>query len=428
MGKILLQDMVKGGLKKQTKLKPAKEEKIPELEPEKKFFLKQKQEVFIDPGDLYPKKREKYYLWVVAIVSILFCFFAVSFLFASAKVTIEPKTKEIKLNKSFSAEKNVREGLSFDLVVVEGTESKNVNVTEEKELSNKALGTVILYNKFSTTSQILSIDTRLEGSNGKIYKTEKRITVPGMNKSGIPGSIEVGIYASEPGEEYNSEPLDFKILGFKGTSKYEKFYGRSKGSISGGFVGKTMVLSEEEKSLAINSLKESLESKLQRKATAPGFILFKDATFFEVDNVDVPIEAKDGKINVSVKGTLRGILLDMEMLNKKIAESSIEKYDGSDIYIPNLDKLSFTLSDKESISLNDVKNINFSLSGLVDIVYKLDTEKFLSDLVGRSKEDFSKISSKYANIESATLKLRFPWMQNIPEDREDVDVVVNYPQ
>lgn len=426
MAKILLQDMVRGGLKKQTKLRPVKEEKI--KEPEKEFFLKQKREIFIDPSDLYPKKREKYYLWVVAIISILFCFFAVSFLFASAKVTIEPKTKEIKLSKSFSAEKNVQEGLSFDLVVVEGTESKSINATEEKELSNKALGTVILYNKFSTTSQILSIDTRLEGSNGKIYKTEKRVVVPGMNKSGIPGSIEVGIYASEGGEEYNSEPLDFKILGFKGTPKYEKFYGRSKGPITGGFIGKTLVLSEEEKSLAVNSLKESLESKLQRKATAPGFILFKGATFFELDNIDVPLGAKDGEINVSVKGTLRGILLNTEMLNKKIAESSIEKYDGSDIYIPDLGKLNFTLSDKDNISLNDVKNINFSLSGLVNIVYKLDTEKFVSDLVGISKEDFSKISAKYVNIESATLKLRFPWMQNIPEDKEDIEVIVNYPK
>src|SRR6185436_19331087 len=101
------------------------------------------------------------------------------------------------------------------------------------------------YNNYSTASQNLDIDTRLEGSNGKIYKTKTKIVIPGM-KDGKTGSVEVKVYASVAGPEYNSAPLDFKIFGFKGTPKYSKFYGRSKGALSGGAKGKAPALSAEE--------------------------------------------------------------------------------------------------------------------------------------------------------------------------------------
>ena len=176
------------------------------------------------------EKGHKYGLWFVAFISIVFFLFALSFLFARAKVTVSPKIKDITLDENLSAVKDSNvDGLSFDLVVLSGKESKSVFATEEKEISLKGEGTVLIYNAFSSASQRLLIDTRLEGSNGKIYKTKTAVTVPGMSADGAPGQVEANIYGAEAGEEYNSPPLDFKIFGFKGTPKYSKFYARSKG-------------------------------------------------------------------------------------------------------------------------------------------------------------------------------------------------------
>src|SRR3989344_6062534 len=108
------------------------------------------------------------------------------------------------------------------VAIISGEESKVVQDTKTKDVIEKAKGTVLIYNNFSSVPQRLDIDTRLEGSNGKIYKTVKKIVVPGM-RSSAPGSVEVGIYAAAGGEEYNSGPLDFTIFGFKGTPKYSKF-------------------------------------------------------------------------------------------------------------------------------------------------------------------------------------------------------------
>ena len=379
---------------------------------------------------IYSKSRGRYMLWAIAIISIIFCLFALSFLFSNAEIVVDPKIKEVTLNENLSADKDSNtSGLPFDLVVIEDVEHKSVKATGEKDVFEKATGTVVIYNAFSSAPQTLSIDTRLEGSNGKIYKTETKIIVPGMKKgSTTPGSVEVKIYGAEAGEEYNSAPLDFKILGFKGTPKYSKFYGRSKGEIAGGFKGKAPSLSDEEKTTAINDIKTALQAKLLRKAAVPGFILFKDAAFFKLDDINIPLVAEDGNLTLTLKGTLHGILFNEQKLTKKIAGDNIGKDDDSEVYIPDIGNLAFSLADNGDISFEDLKTINFNLSGPAKIIFKLDENKFVSDLLGISKKNFAQVLSQYPNIESAVLKLRFPWMQSIPDEAENVKVIVNYPK
>jgi hypothetical protein len=394
--------------------------------------LEMPESVIVSP--VYSKKRSRYMLWFVAAVSIIFCLFAFSFLFSRAEVTVNPKMQEVVLNENLSASKDSSgDGLFFDLVVISGEENKIIQVTGLKEVKEKATGNVVLYNAFSTAPQVLAIDTRLEGSNGKIYKTQTKNTVPGMSKAGIPGSVEVKIYGAEAGVDYNSAPLDFKVLGFKGTSKYAKFYGRSKGEISGGFIGQAPALSLAEKSEAESALKTALQAKLLQKATdqiPSGFILFKDAIFLNVGNgPSIPaINSEDKTLTLTEKGTLYGILFNEQKLTQKIAEDNIVQYDGSEIYIPNIRELTFRLADKDNFSLGDAQNINFNLSGSAKLVFKLDPEKFTADLSGKSKKDFNLILSGYSNIDSATLTLNPFWKMSIPDEAKNIKILVNYPQ
>ena len=168
--------------------------------------------IWSEPKAFQPKTKEvknqksntRYALWLVAFISVVFLFFALSYLFSKATITINPKIQDIVLKASLSAGKGGNGNvLPFDLVIISGEESKIMPTAEAKDISQKAEGVVLIYNVFSSNSQLLSIDTRLEGSNGKIYKTKKAIVVPGM-KNGAPGFIEAGVYAAEAGEEYNS--------------------------------------------------------------------------------------------------------------------------------------------------------------------------------------------------------------------------------
>ncbi len=382
-----------------------------------------------------PKKRvPKYRLFLVAVVAVVFLLFALSFLFSGAKVTLVPKVKSVAINENISAVKDGvgdNSGLPFNLVVISGDESKPIQGGEMKDTSVSAKGAVIIYNAYSSAPQSLLIDTRLEGSNGKVYMTDKKITVPGMS-GGKPGSIEVGIYGGKAGPEYNSDPIDFKILGFKGTPKYDKIYARSKGGIFGGFTGKAPIVSDLDKASAVNELRAALSAKLESKIADQipnGFILFKDAVFLDIGDKEATFTPDQNNVLVAdVKGTIYGFIFDEKKLTQKIAGDTIDKYDDSKVEIPNLKDLAFALSNKENISFADAKNISFSLSGNVNIIWKIDQEKFVSDLLSKSKDDFNQILSKYKSIDSAELVMRPFWKSSFPDKASKIDVIINYPK
>lgn len=380
------------------------------------------------------KPNSKYTLWTVAGVSVLFLFFALSYIFARVVVTIDPKIKSVSLKENLLASKNPSDPeniLSFDLVTLSGEENKIVKGKGEKDVSQKSKGLVVVYNNFSNSIQRLDINTRLEGSNGKIYKTEKAVIVPGMSGT-TPGSIEVFVDAAEAGADYNSGPLDFKIFGFKGTPKYEKFYARSKGDIAGGLQGKYPYVSDDQKNTIINQMKSDLQAKLFKKASdqiPEGFILFKDATFLNTDAGAIDTSAVTADtLPLKLKGTMYGFLLNKDKLIKKIAKDNIANYDGSEVALSGIQNLSFSLSGKDNVSFADTENINFSLSGSTKIYWKLDTSKLISDLLGKSKNDFSRILLSYPYVDSAKLEISPIWKMTFPEEAKNIKIIVNYPE
>lgn len=429
--KILIQDMVRTK-RPQKEITRVEKPVILEKKVEKRIYREPEP---VPEREYTPKgKSPKYTLWVVAVISVIFCIFALSFLFSSATITVNPKIVEKVLNENLSASKEpVGGNLFFDLVVISGEEKSTLQATGEKEVADKAIGTVVIFNSFSSATQNLDIDTRLEGSNGKLYKTKNKITVPGM-KDGTPGSVEVEIYANQSGSEYNSGPLDFQILGFKGTPKYDKFKVRSKQGteIKGGFVGKTPIVSEEDKAKALAELHTALSEKLVQKAKGQvpnGFVLFKDAVFLNSGDADASlIYDGDEGATLTLKGTLYGLLFNKKKLVQKLAEKNIEKYDGSEIYVSNIEDLKLTLPEQANLAFNDMQNVNFNLSGSTKFVWKIDEKKFASELLGQPKKDFVSISAKHENIESASLKLIPPWAGTIPEESKKVKVIVNYPK
>lgn len=382
----------------------------------------------IEREDYEPKKGHRA-IWGVAVFAVVFFLFALSYFFAKAEVAIDPKIQDTDINQTLSANLKSADGdLSFDLIVISGEEKETVIASEEKQATATAHGTVVLYNNFSTVPQKLDINTRLEGSNGKIYKTARAITVPGMTGT-TPGSVEVVVNGSEAGVGYNSDPLDFKVFGFKGTPKYEKFYGRSKGALTGGFKGLSHVVSAADKETAVKSLTEKLRVKLLQKATdqiPTGFILFKDAIYLDIeDGKNIDLLSSTTELPITLKGTLYGAILEEGELSKEISTSLVDK--NEEVYVSNLKDLVFKLAGPTE-SLKDAKTINFSLSGSAKIVWKVNTVKLLGDLLGKSKKDFNQILLQYKNIEGAHLSLSPVWNRTIPDKADDVKININYPR
>ncbi|QQR76488.1 hypothetical protein IPJ63_03255 [Candidatus Nomurabacteria bacterium] len=371
-------------------------------------------------------------IWVFAAVSVFILFFALSFLFSGASVSVSPKTVSVDIATDFASEKDaILPSLPFQLMAISASEKVSNPSTGSKVASSKATGTVVLFNEYSTTPQNLLINTRLEAPNGKIYYTDKAVSIPGYKKTGTtitPGSVDVKVTAAEAGEEYNSPLTDFTIIGFKtNADKYAKMYGRSRTEISGGATGNMYTVSAEEASASYAKARETLNQTLMTQARTElpeGFVLFDNALFISIDE-DSPItESKETEITQVATGTAQAFIFKRSDLHEVIARKFIQDYDGDLVHIPELDSLVFELRNKDTIVPATVEDITINLTGSANIIWDVNTEEIISSLVGKRKKDFQSIMSINPNIQSAEVVIKPFWERKFPTKPESIEVLV----
>lgn len=264
-----------------------------------------------------------------------------------------------------------------------------------------------------------------------------------MAKDGTPGKTEVDIYAEAVGAGYNSAPLDFKVFGFKGTSKYSKFYGRSVGDITGGLVGKSSQVSEADKTTITEELTNTLFLKLFEKAknqTPASFVLLKNSAFLYIDSVEINSATTPDNFVIDIKGTFNGILFNKDKLTKEVESESLAQAGAPpatsdatnvanpDVSVFNLEDLSVSSFDKNLITPDNLQDFTFNLSGTAKIVWKVDTDALIADLLGKNKKDFNQILLQYPSIDSADLMLKPIWENSLPSKSKNIKIIVNYPK
>ncbi|MCI0679971.1 hypothetical protein L0Y41_01355 [bacterium] len=374
-----------------------------------------------------------------SILAVLAVFFVLlSTVFSKAIVTITPEEQEIPLVGDFVAYAEPKEGeLGFELMTFKNTEEASVAATELEEVERKASGKIIIYNNFNTETQRLIKNTRFESPDGKIYRIESSIVVPGMKKAGegdAPGSIEATVFADLAGEEYNIEaPVKFTIPGFKGTPRFEGFYAESTGSISGGFSGLVRTPKDEDFEAAKASLLQSLEDNLFKNALGElpdDALLFENASYVEIENIrSDDKDIGNDQITVSAEGVLYGVIFNRSLLSAYIARNALPRYDESPVDVINIEDLAFEpKTDLESKPWEDGR-VPFTLNGNAHIVWIIDEEKVKQELTGAPRKSLGeRLSSAFENIESAEVTVRPFWRRTFPKNPEDIEVVINIGQ
>jgi len=340
------------------------------------------------------KKRGffKKFLWFCVVIVIIVLGGMVLIKFSSATVKVTPHQEFIDVDKELN--------LNFEIIQLEREESQSVTATEVVADGQKAKGQVVIYNTYSSNPQRLLIETRLETPDGKIYKTEKALVVPGN------GSVELTVYADKPGPEYNIGLTDFNIVGFKGTSRYEKIYGRSKTEMTGGAKENSLVVSEKDIANAKNNLKQKIENYLKEKITQQKpaeYLLYENALKIDfTDSFSDPIFKEKGKAT--------GFLLKKDDLTKILTENKEE------ISIVNLEKLDFNL-----ISANaTTSKITFSLKGKVHLVWDIDTDSLADSLIETKDKNYQYVFKKYPGIDRAEIIFKPVWWNWMPSDKSRI--------
>lgn len=376
-----------------------------------------------------PVRRSRKMIWIVAVLVILGGSIAVLSHFASAKVTIQQKTEDIALDDgAFTATLTGGDKvLSFKIVKLSGSAEKVVTGGTPTTVLTKATGKVVIYNSFSSANQKLDIETRLSTSDGKIFKTDTAVTVPGMkteNGKQVPGSVEVGVHADVAGPTYNIPLSDFSIVGFKGSPKYTKIYARAKTPMSGGASGTGIALSEADAKVAheaaIGILREKLLS--EAKASLPESSILLPGAYVIREDADSGQTVADKNVMV-VKGALYGILFNEEELSQRIASVAVSQFDGAEVTIPELSTLAVDLKNKETIT-DTTSSISFSLSGKGHVAWVVPKDQIVAKLVNSKKRDIGVNLSNFGSVKKASVKVTPFWSMHLPEDPAKIHVEV----
>lgn len=190
---------------------------------------------------------------VVLIVAAVAVVAAVTYtVLPRATVEITVKTEplsfetELTVDKAASAVNASRRTIPGQLQEIRKPASREFPATGERDVADKAQGTITVYNSYSSSPQTLVATTRFLSPDGKLFRTATTVTIPGAKiEEGqiIPSSLDVAVVADAPGADYNIGPSDFTIPGFEGTPKFKAFTGKSKTAMAGGAKGRVKVVS-----------------------------------------------------------------------------------------------------------------------------------------------------------------------------------------
>lgn len=369
------------------------------------------------------KHQKKSYVraTIVLVLFIGLVFFLLSTYFGGATISINPVRHDIVLKET----KIALNTISHETVTVELNDSDEVSSNGTVKVDRKAVGKVILYNAFNSSTQKLVADTRLETPNGLIYKLKSATSIPGqktVNGKPVPGSVEVEVEASEAGEKYNQGFRDFKVVAYKGSDRYEGIYGRSKTALSNGFLGTVPNIATKDIASSTSRIKEEINAKADElfrdkaKDKGENYVYIpstKKVTFKETRNEI----SKDGKsATLKIEATATAVLLDSTTLFAEIIKNQSEQIGEQIEGDTNFD------STKEIVYTGDFSKLNISLdgetslqvTGTTSISSAIETVKVTRAVSGLSKEQAIGAIKRLVELETIEIDIKPWWKKKLP--------------
>lgn len=348
---------------------------------------------------------------ILGVLLFAFSILTIGF-FSSASVNLTLKQRFLEIDKIFGAGTEKKE-LGAEKFVLSRKLKNELPVSSIKKIDEKAKGTVIIYNAFSSDVQILSAQTRLESPHGKIYHLPKRVAVPGakiINGKIEPQGVEVLVFADQTGEDYNIGPGRFTIPGLKGSAKYEGFYAVSNAGMTGGFSGMAKVVSEDDirrlKDKIQKDLIQNLEKDFEQKVLS-GFLAptgGKQLSFGQESYFPKEGERADSLV-METEAKLTGFLI-----SEKELEALLTKIYSENEKIANLKKLSLAAKNPDF----EKGTFDLFIKGKIQFVSNINTEKLIKELAGKNHQNITAIFRKYPEIEKAEIIFRPSFLRIMP--------------
>lgn len=362
---------------------------------------------------------------------------------ATVAITAKIKTKsveaEIKGDVNYSAIDYNKAVIPAKLVSAEEEISRSFNVSGSKSASSqKARGTLTIYNEFSSSSQPLVATTRFLSAEGKLFRLIKGVVVPGTVKDGDrikPGQLDAEAVADQAGEEYNIGPSNFTVPGFKdsGSEKYAKIYAKSSGSMTGGksdvSSGKVKVLAEGDISSAKSRISLELADIIKNKikdTAGDGMVVLSEAVFLEEAAYKLSNSAGEVIDKFTLSSRVKGSAVVFREADLKDVVNRMMAKLGNEGAKTNLDSSSVTLDYGKSNLDFKLGTIMIKVHGVNKASSEIDAESLKKEILGKNNSDLENILGGYPDIEKAEVTYWPPFISSrIPKSASKVNIVLD---
>ncbi|MEK7600631.1 MAG: hypothetical protein AAB463_01550 [Patescibacteria group bacterium] len=351
----------------------------------------------------------------------------------SAHLAIFPAPSKLEASLPVLADRNVKEAniatgvMPGQFITIEKTASQTFAATGERDVAQKARGTVTIMNAFSATPQTFIATTRLETKEGLMFRTLRTITVPGIRGS-EPGKATVEVIADKPGATYNIAPTSFVFSAFKernDAERYAKFTATSSAPMAGGIQGKAKVVTEADivkaRAAVENDLKQLIADALTDARTRA--VIVDGAS--KVSEVQITTSAQQDEpvdtFTASAKQTITTVGFREEDMHAFIKESLEKRHPVS--ILPEYLTYSVTspIFDEKAGTLRGTVQVGGTAFAAVS------ADAIRDGVRGKTRGQLeSFIRSQEAQISSARVTLSPRWATKAPDDTNNISVELIY--
>ncbi len=362
---------------------------------------------------------------------------AVYFFLPKASVLITPHEITHEVEARFEGRTIVPIGSQDDNLVPVRKVEKNYESTVSIESSGKASsgnqkarGTLVISNEYSSDTQPLIATTRFETGEGKIFRLAESVTVPGMtiiDGKRQPGIVEAVVIADAPGDAYNIAPTDFTITGFKGGPKYEKIRARSSKSFSGGGGSEESIssITKEDIDSGIQKLKEQSKkdflSAVEQELLPDERLLVDSSEVTDTERGELPLAGSLGE-RFDIRGSFSGraFVVSEKVLKEKLAGRNLPERKGVSFRVTDA-----TISYQGVLPRYDENEVTFDVRATLMLSSVIETEKLRAELLGSDEDGIKSILEKHAEIKKIEVNFSPEFLfHNIPRNEKRVSVQV----
>lgn len=369
---------------------------------------------------------------VFAVLIVAGVFFSVPQFLGSVKVTIDFKQTPWEYTHVFTADKSVTKIDPVNDIIPAQVFTANKNITQlfpasgNANVSQKAKGTIVIYNAYSSAAQTLVATTRFVTPDGKIFRLINGVTVPGAqvtNGQIVPSSINAPVVADQAGDAYNVGPIaKLAIPGFQGTAKYDGFYGSLTSSTTGGFVGNKAVPTASDITAAKAKVTSILQSAFQSGALAnypENFRILDGATSTATVKLVVSTSTdQNGNFSVFGEAVFQAIGFDETALKAFLLAQA-----GNGATSSMFSALNMNYSGTQADFTKGIASFTLDASGTTEPAFS--TDDFRNAILGKSVTDARSMIVALPQLADGTISAWPSWLANIPSDSKKVQMVVH---